>query len=57
MSGTKTVTMKPTKTAAVQWCHLTTLPLYIYWVPCAIARFSRVKSWLWVKHLYPVFYL
>ena len=28
------------------------LLLHVYWVPCAIARFARVKNWLWVKHLY-----
>ena len=39
-----------------RWSHLTTFPLHIYWVSCAITRFSRLKSWLWVKHPYPVFY-
>jgi len=28
------------------------LIFHIYWVPCAIARFARVKNCLWVKHLY-----
>jgi len=32
--------------------YLTTLPLHIYWVPCAITRFASVKSSLWIKHLY-----
>ena len=29
-----------------------TLPLHIYWVPCAIARFASVKISLWIKHLF-----